>query len=96
VLLFAIFDVPQWARNFVLGDEKRHIYSFVNWDVSKSSYVYQELEVLTVLTVTAWTLQRWSRYRRVIFAFYATNLQFAQAGLLPRLSRRLHAGNSPR
>jgi hypothetical protein len=89
VVMFVVFDIPNWARNFILGDENRRIYSFVNWDISKPSYLYQELEVLAILTSVAWTIARWNRYHRAVLAAYPPATRFTQASLLPRLSREV-------
>lgn len=62
VLLYAGWMFTSWIRNFVVYDEGRTIFSFVNYDIGPLSFLLQELRILGLCLMIAALWQGWTSY----------------------------------
>jgi hypothetical protein len=51
-----------WLRNFVFYDDGRTIFSYVNYDISPSSFILQEFRTLVMAFLVAVLWQQWIKY----------------------------------
>lgn len=51
---------PNWARNFLFDNQERAIYSHVHYDISAACFLFQEVQVLVICILIAWSWSKWT------------------------------------
>lgn len=66
LVLYVGWMFTSWIRNFIVYDEGRTIFSFVNYDIGPLSFLLQELRMLVLCMIIAALWQGWTAYFNIV------------------------------
>ena len=66
VAIYVGWMFTSWIRNFVVYDEGRTIFSFVNYDIGPRSFLLQEMRILVMSIFISALWQGWIKYFEVV------------------------------